>query len=546
MKSCRLLLIVTLLLLPIRSFAEEQADSARAANHAELLEGIEIDSVVIENRNIYDTGGEKYDRFIFKLANKLHIKTNRYIVSQELLLNKGDLFSVDLAEESSRNLRRNLKIYDAWIEAEALPNGKVLMKVVTIDEWSLTGGINYSREGNETRYKIGVEEENFLGNNQFISFYYFAQSDDDNFVETRFFDNRFAGRRYRLRVDFNNDPLNTVQRIALSRPFYDLNQKYAYAIDLRKFSGRRDIYNDSLKIAESMFDGDVALSNFAYRFGGYHQKLTLQMSHNYRFERNFEERIFVSNGDDSALAIASFPEDSLYHEIGVEADFSRFNYIKLHNIDGFNYTEDYALGYFAGLEYARAFLSDFKGYHFDIVGAYVSRYWSSGFDLMILDYGHTVWLRGDEMLRHITRMRAKYYKRLSNRVTLALSSVYTSDWDHDKRNSLTLGGTTGIRGYDKFFKTGDRRLVVNAEARVFSDLSLLSAVFGGAVFVDCASVWKSGQPLGLDQSYASAGIGLRIALEKSTKNIVRIDLAYSEATKLELSIGANQYFLALK
>ena len=541
------LAVTVTLLTPTPTLAAGRGDSVRTkVNSTILFDGIQIDSVIIENRNIYDTDEEGYDKFIFKLANKLHLKTNRYIVNRELLLKKGDLFSTDLAEESSRNLRKNLKVYDAWIEAEALPNGNVLMKVVTIDEWSLTGGLNYSREGNVTRYKIGLEEENFLGNNQFLSFYYFAQSDDENFVETRFFDNRFLGKSYSLRLDLNNDPLNTVQRVALSRPFYDLQQKWAYAADVRKFSGRRDVYDDSIKIGESTFDGDVAQGSIAYRFGGYGEKLSLQLSHKYRFERNFDKQIFVNGNADSLMSIAGFSVDSLYHEIRLAANYSRFKYIKLHNIDGFKYTEDYILGYFAGLELRRAFLADFEGHHFDVAGASVSRYWSQGSDLILFDYGHTVWFRGNDMLRHFTTLRGKYYNRASRRVTLAFSAAYTSDWDQSGRNNLSLGGTTGIRGYDKFFRTGNRRLVFNAETRLYSDITILSAMFGGAVFVDLASIWKSGEPLEFDHTYASAGIGLRIAFEKSTKNIVRIDLAYSEATKWELSIGTNQYFFATK
>ena len=87
--------------------------------------GIEIDSIVIENRNIYNTDEPGYDKFLFKLANKLHIKTRAYVVKRELLQKVGDPFSPDLAEEAARNLRRTMKVYDAWIQAELLPGGNL-------------------------------------------------------------------------------------------------------------------------------------------------------------------------------------------------------------------------------------------------------------------------------------------------------------------------------------------------------------------------------------------------------------------------------------
>ncbi|UCE24327.1 MAG: BamA/TamA family outer membrane protein [Candidatus Zixiibacteriota bacterium] len=508
------------------------------------FDGLEIDSVIIENRNIYDTDDDAYDRFIFRLANRLHIKTRRYIIQREVLLKRGDPFSHQLAEESSRNLRANLKIYDAWIETSLLPNGKLLMKVVTIDQWSLAGGLNYSREGNETKYQIGAEEENFLGNNQFISFYYFAQSDDDNFIETRFFDNRFLGQRYRLALDYGSDPLNSVRRMRLGRPLYDLEQEYSYFVDVAKFSGRRDVYSDSSKIGESFFDGDRVRSEVTYRTGAHDSKLLFRLRHAYRFEGISQRQIFSDDADDIDLALASFPDDSLYHQFDLENQYSRFRYITLENIDGFGYTEDFVLGTFIGAGYGRAFHSDFKGHQFDRVGAFVSHYRSHGPSLMLFDYSHEIWFRGETMLRHATSAAGRYYNRLSDRTTFALQARYSSDWRGSDQNSLLLGGTTGIRGYDKFFLTGDRRLVINVEARFFSDLTLLSAMFGAAAFVDLGNIWKPQERLDLSDFYASTGVGLRIAFAKSTKNIVRIDLAYSETTRWELSVGTDQYFFA--
>ncbi len=540
--------VLTVFLLVAGSYQSVLSDSPTrqqsATGNPVLFEGLEIDSVIIENRNIYDTEDEAYDRFIFKLANRFHIKTRRYIIEREMLLKKGNRYSQQLADESSRNLRANLKIYDAWIETRLLPSGKVLMKVVTVDQWSLAGGLSYSREGNETRYQIGAEEENFLGNNQFISFYYYAQSDDDNFIETRFYDNRFLGRRYRFALDYGSDPLNTVQRLRLSRPLYDLKQKCSYSFDAAKFSGRRDVYADNSKIGESFFDGDRVYSELAYRTGAPDSKYLVRLGHTYRFEGNHDRRIFSDDADDIELALATFPEDSLYHQLNLENQYARFRYITLDNIDGFGYTEDFVLGYFVGAEYGRAFHSDFKDHHFDRVSAFVSHYRSHGSSLILFDYGHEIWFRGRAMLRHATAVSGKYYNRLSDRVTLAFRARYSSDWQGSDQNSLLLGGTTGIRGYDKFFLTGDRRVVINAEARFFSNLTFLSAMFGAATFVDLGSVWKPREKLNMSNVYGSAGVGLRIAFAKSTKNIVRIDLAYSETTRWEFSVGTDQYFFA--
>lgn len=528
------------------SRAESAASSPDSLPQQDLapFEGIRIDSIVIENRNIYDTDVEDYDRFIFKLANKFHFTTRAKVVVRELLQKRGDLFSKELAEETARNLRSRLKIYDAWIEPEYLPNGNLLLRVVTVDQWSLTGGLSYSREGNETRYQVGVEEQNFIGQNQFISFYYYAQSDDDNFIQAQFFDRRFLGRRYRLSLDYKNDPVDGISRLNLARPYYELSQNYYYSFELRKSTGRRDIYDDSVKIAESVFDGDGATGELAYRFGEQYRKVMFQLTYDYSFEHNHDRRVFSDSPRDSALALSSFPQDSLYHLVSLKTNFSRFSYTKLTNIDGFAYTEDFILGYFLDAEFGRAFQADFKDHHFDRVDLSAFRHLSHRTALVLLDYGHIVWFKGDRLLRHYAALNLRHYNRLSDHVTLAFRGLYASDFDESGRDNLLLGGTSGIRGYDKFFRTGNRKAVFNAEARLFTDLRFLSARFGGAVFVDWGAIWKSGEPMAMGSSYAGAGVGLRIGFEKSTRNIVRIDVAYSQAGGLELSIGTHQYFFA--
>jgi hypothetical protein len=122
--------------------------------------GFIIDSIEIDNREIFDTSEDPYDNFIFRTANKLHVKTRKDVISRELLFEKGERFSVEFAKETTRNLRNRYTIYDSWVEIDKLSDSSILVRVVTIDEWSFAGGFEVSREGNEYRYEISFEERN--------------------------------------------------------------------------------------------------------------------------------------------------------------------------------------------------------------------------------------------------------------------------------------------------------------------------------------------------------------------------------------------------
>ncbi|MFC1475330.1 hypothetical protein ACFLQG_01655, partial [Candidatus Zixiibacteriota bacterium] len=97
-----------------------------------LYQGLIIDSIIIDNRNVYDTDSPAYDNYLFKLGNKLHIKTKQQIISEEILFNVGDKFTKIAAEETTRNLRNRLSLYNAWLEIIVNPENRLIIKVVTV------------------------------------------------------------------------------------------------------------------------------------------------------------------------------------------------------------------------------------------------------------------------------------------------------------------------------------------------------------------------------------------------------------------------------
>src|SRR5690242_3695264 len=55
--------------------------------------GAVIGEILIDNQNIFDPQDPREDRKLFRLANRLHIKTRGYVVRDQLLFHAGDPFS---------------------------------------------------------------------------------------------------------------------------------------------------------------------------------------------------------------------------------------------------------------------------------------------------------------------------------------------------------------------------------------------------------------------------------------------------------------------
>jgi len=502
-------------------------------------EGRIIDSIIIDTRNIYEVDGGGLDAFLFRTANKLHRVTRPKIVERELLFAIGETYSTEVAEETARNLRTRLPFNDAWIETDSTEDGGVIVTVVTRDQWSLLGAIRISRDGNETDYQFGLEERNFLGRNQFVSFDFFVKQEDGNFVRWRLDDPRLWGYPIQVGAVYNDDPTNESRGLTLGRPFYDLSQQVSFLASVAKKGGRRDQYRGEEKIARWQDRGDAAALGAEFRWGSYFRKVGLGVRYDYLFETAFDKEILVPG--DSTEAV--FPIDSLYHEFQLSAGITDLDFIVSKRIDGFYYAEDITLEKSVRFGFARAFRDGLDGHHYNrliLNSRFVRRF---GANIVSLSYNWSLWYIGDRNLRRAAVFSGKVYNNGLSFLTTAFRFIYRSDWRSNHSAGLSLGGKNGLRGFDSNFSTGDRSLLFNLEERLYPGLELLSVLIGGVVFLDIGRTWDVDKPLKFKNFAHSAGVGLRLSMERFTKGeLVRIDLAIAQDNSWTLSFGSGQYF----
>ena len=140
-------------------------------------EGAVIGEVLIDNQNIFNLDDPKDDNKIFRLADRLHIKTRAKVVRQQLLFKPGDRYSHRLVEESERLLRAQSYFYDAWIRPVRYHDGVVDLKITTKDVWTLNPGFNFGRSGGTNSTGAQLEEENLLGTGAALKYEYQSNVD---------------------------------------------------------------------------------------------------------------------------------------------------------------------------------------------------------------------------------------------------------------------------------------------------------------------------------------------------------------------------------
>lgn len=497
-------------------------------------QGIIIDSILIDNRNIYDTSDPDFDNFLFKLINRFHVKTTRLIINGEILLQVGQPFDSTLASETERNLRRWLYVYDAWVAPQLLDNGHLKVVVSTIDQWSLNVGLEYSVEGNDKRVRIGVTEKNLAGYNLRLSGYYVDDSREGGYFEGSFSDVRFLRQPILISLNYNDNPKSKIRSLLLDHPFYNLAQKWSYRGQISFHQGRQDFYQGDTLIGQSFYNRDYFESEVIYHFGSSYNKKGVSFIYQYKYEPNKGFGLTELSG--------KAPVDTLYHKLGTEFSYEKYRYYKGVNYDGIDYTEDIMLGRFYSFTYKRAYRSDFESVYYYNLDFLVSLNMMFSDLMLFSQFEVKYWMDGSEQIRRFQQYSLSGYLKPNSSFLFVGRINLTRDEINSGLEYLILGGESGIRGYDTYYKSGQNRLVANFETRLVSPLTFLTARFGAVAFFDAGKIWNNNDVFKLNDFSLSYGLGLRIGFENSTQNIVRIDLVRTDYGTYEISAGTGQYF----
>ncbi len=509
-------------------------NTARADNNAQ--DGVVIDSVVIENGDIFDLTLPENKFWIFKLANKLHVNTRKHVIRRELLINKGDLFSRKLADESERNLRSLSYLFDAQIEIIKTRDSINVMSVLTSDRWTLAGGPTISRKSGQTIYQFGFEELNFLGYGQRISFDYFIREFEENYVRASFYERRLFGSRFGLSSYYNGDPEIGNIGFGIVKPLFSLNSKFGYGVSYIDIDRTDKYYSSGREIARNRFASRELGLSAAYRFGDYQNKVSIGFDYNYKDIRISDRLI-------SPDFSFNFPIDSVYSNYLISFSATSFKYIKARRINRMNIPEDITLGIETGISSgytidARTGRRLYRTMSFS--GGYSGKF---GSNLMFFKFYRTFWYKGGIDYRKTTNLSIRYYNRTIAWLTPFVLALYLEDWRSDGQEVLYLGENSGMRGYPRFNTEGEKLFRVNIENRFFTGIKMLSAEFGITQFFDIGQAWSEGERFELKQMLWTIGGGIRIGTERvSNAEMIRIDLAYAgKIRNWQISFGVGQY-----
>jgi hypothetical protein len=484
--------------------------------------GVRVGEIRIRALEIFDTSIPEEDTALFRLANKLHIRTRPSVIADQLLFESGEPYDGRLLQESARLLRDTRYLHDARIEPVALREGMIDIEVITQDVWTLNPGISFGRKGGESTSGLELGELNLLGTGAQIGI---GRTTDVDRTSTLFkYRDRQLGRSWwSLALDYADNSDGRRNGVMLERDFY--------ALDARWAAGGAFVDDERI---DSRYDQGEVVDEYRVRqkaatlYGGWSRGLVGDEVLRWRVGYTYDDRQF--DGVPGSALPSDIPPDRKLAYPWVSAEWLQDDFREARNRDQIERTEDFAYGWRVRGRIGFASPSFGADRSAVVLDGQVSRGFSWGDKHSLLTSAAIDGRHEDGGFRDVLLEAAlRYYRVHSPRRAgfIGLSVAIGHELDADRQ--VLLGGDNGLRGYPLRYQGGEGRWLLTLEQRFYSDWYPFRLVnVGGAVFADVGAAFGA-NPYGskVRDTLADVGFGLRLGNSRSgLGNVLHLDVAF--------------------
>ncbi len=185
-----------------------------------------IRRIRVERGPVFDDEGRGLASKAYAAANRLHVRTRESLIRRELLFQEGDCFDPLRISESERLLRAHRFLESVEIRTRRRRGGRVDVRVVTRDDWSLRVEPRFHLGGGFAVSGVNLAERNLGGRGGALELLYVDRSGRDD-VGLSYFDPQFLGTRWDLWVSAARTAPGWSTQLAVAYPFLGLVGSWA-------------------------------------------------------------------------------------------------------------------------------------------------------------------------------------------------------------------------------------------------------------------------------------------------------------------------------
>lgn len=535
-------LVATAVMLLLAGQAQAECQAVADNNFLVDEQNVTIKSITYTANNVFDLT-DKHSFWLHEFANYTHTITKESVLEDDLLFQPSDTLRLKDLAETERLLRSRRYIREAEVRIThyCTESNSVIVNVSTWDNWSLLPTLDFSSEGGRSKSAIGIDEDNLLGTGNRLNLEYKHDSERSGagFV---FLSPNMFGSFWNSAVAYSKNSDGNNYRLGINRPFYRLSSPWALGFDIERISEDVNEYD----AGEEYNSYERQHNKFKAELG---YKLNLNSKHVHRLKFAFEANSHKFYENDRTLF--GFAEDRNLTGYWAEYEYIQAKYKKLYNINSFNRTEDFNLGWQFNAklgQYNEMLGADVNALFWSISA---TKNWQLATDLWLLsDASYTQ--RQFEQTQFLFNSHWQLVKQLNDYNTIVGKLTLDKGQNPFRDEPLYIGGEDQLRAYPAYFRSGKSRAVITAEYRHYTDWSLwqlLDVAFAG--YVDAGKIWQTKEQDANTSSggtLVGIGAGVRLLSSHSSRGtMIHIDLtkALSDNHNLsstEIRITANQSF----
>ena len=461
-----------------------------------------------------------------KAGNKLHIKSTRLTIKNQLLFGKGDKIDPLIIKETERILRESAYVRDAIIEIKPIKKSKDSVDVIirVQDRWSITGSV--SPGTSTSQFKVG--EKNFLGlahqieNNVSYNLKTGSGLTSNGSYSILYIKNTFiTAKGY-----YSLTPGTNYRGISLNRQFYSPLTRWAGGVDMLRYN-----YASNFTLPDS----SVKQLPLQYAQQDYWIGKSFRVK---RKKTNEDERSakFLATGRVFNLYYLERPPPfldtlSIYQHSTLylgSVGFSARKYYKDKYIFRFGEVEDVPegrlLAVLGGIEQKEMLTTR---YYTGITSSFGSHIEKLGYLSAGMEYG--TFFRNGKAEKGVVNFHLTFFSDLWNikkwKIRPFLYYRYIHGINREINESININSKKEMYGFDSPSLTGTDKMLLNLETVFYIPYDLLGFQFATVLFAGFGMVGDEQDPLLNNRIHQAYGLGLLIRNEYLVINTFRISFA---------------------
>lgn len=502
-----------------------------------LVAQTRIGKIIIQPIDVYSSTEAKKGAF-YRIADDLHIETKASVIRKFLLFREGDVYRPERLAETERNLRALHFIKFASVVASAPHDGVVDVTVTTQDAWSIAPETQAGNKGGATTYGANLTDSNLLGLGKEVSLQY-DKTVDRTRLGIDYQDPALNSQYWNAHVAVGSNSDGNDQRFQLRRPFYSFATPWAADLSFIGFRQNDKLYADSFELAK--FHQRHRMINASYG-------IALDPNDHQANRITAGVRTIFDDFDNLATRNDVLPRERDYRYVFARFEHAENDFLKLNFVNKDIRYEDFDLGREYAIEAAvspRAFGADTNSTFARITAGDGKRLGESSFVMPAISIESR--FDGGPQNTILATAISYVHRYDTDRPQATVARViFDQGWRLDRDIQFFADGLNGLRAYRLHSFEGNRAFIANVEHRIYLGREI-AQLFSPAVvaFADTGNATSSGRLFALK---TDVGIGLRIGLPRTPKNLLRIDVAYAINRDprgrggLLISFGSGQAF----